>query len=98
MVWRSTSLRYEMGEKKVNEVNFISQGVKLVSRILATMKKNQSEIQLKHQRKDELVVVVVKVVHELDYKMVVKELEGGLLEEMERSLDGGFVQVIDGCE
>ncbi|GJX60560.1 hypothetical protein Tco_0291950 [Tanacetum coccineum] len=28
-------------------------------------------------------VMVVKVVHELDYKMVVKEIEGGLLEEIE---------------
>ncbi|GJW02092.1 hypothetical protein Tco_1560948 [Tanacetum coccineum] len=39
MVWMSASLRYETGEKKVNEVDFISQGVELVSRILATMKK-----------------------------------------------------------
>ncbi|GJT49433.1 hypothetical protein Tco_0975590 [Tanacetum coccineum] len=37
MVWRSVSLRYETGEKKVNEVDFISQGVELVSRISATM-------------------------------------------------------------
>ncbi|GKB86122.1 hypothetical protein Tco_0958394 [Tanacetum coccineum] len=37
MIWRGTSLRYEMGEKKVNEVDFISQGVELVSRILAKM-------------------------------------------------------------
>ncbi|GJW13433.1 hypothetical protein Tco_0017566 [Tanacetum coccineum] len=29
MVWRGTSLRYETGEKKVNEVDFISQGVEL---------------------------------------------------------------------
>ncbi|GJY21116.1 hypothetical protein Tco_0393682 [Tanacetum coccineum] len=47
----------------------------------------ESEIQLKHERDDELVVVVVKVVHEcrhwIDYRMVVQEIEGGLLEEME---------------
>ncbi|GKF48993.1 hypothetical protein Tco_0142244 [Tanacetum coccineum] len=30
-------LRYETGEKKVNEVDFISQGVELVSRKLTTM-------------------------------------------------------------
>ncbi|GJU49417.1 hypothetical protein Tco_1219234 [Tanacetum coccineum] len=29
MVWMSASLRYETGEKKVNEVDFISQGVEL---------------------------------------------------------------------
>ncbi|GKB84349.1 hypothetical protein Tco_0956621, partial [Tanacetum coccineum] len=29
MVWRSASLRYETGEKKLNEVDFISQGVEL---------------------------------------------------------------------
>ncbi|GKC72743.1 hypothetical protein Tco_1118626, partial [Tanacetum coccineum] len=32
-------LRYETGEKKVNEVDFISQGVKLISRVSATMTK-----------------------------------------------------------
>ncbi|GJY03427.1 hypothetical protein Tco_0369367 [Tanacetum coccineum] len=30
MVRRSGSLRYETGEKKVNEVDFISQGVELI--------------------------------------------------------------------
>ncbi|GJV51142.1 hypothetical protein Tco_1446883 [Tanacetum coccineum] len=50
--------------------------------------KNLSEIQLKHEKEDELVTVVVKVVHELDCMMVVKEIENGLLEEVERSLDG----------
>ncbi|GKA08488.1 hypothetical protein Tco_0687819 [Tanacetum coccineum] len=29
MIWRGTSLRYGTGEKKVNEVDFISQGVEL---------------------------------------------------------------------
>ncbi|GKA22410.1 hypothetical protein Tco_0708372 [Tanacetum coccineum] len=46
--------------------------------------KNLSEIQLEHKREDELVVVVVKVVPELDCRMVVKEIEDGLLEEMEK--------------
>ncbi|GJS77146.1 hypothetical protein Tco_0727027 [Tanacetum coccineum] len=39
MIWRGTSLRYGTGKKKVNEVDFISQGVELVSRKLATMTK-----------------------------------------------------------
>ncbi|GJS99995.1 hypothetical protein Tco_0821165 [Tanacetum coccineum] len=46
--------------------------------------KNLSEIQLEHEKEDELVVVVVKVVHELDCMMVVKEIEDGLLEKMEK--------------
>ncbi|GJV93592.1 hypothetical protein Tco_1541405 [Tanacetum coccineum] len=46
--------------------------------------KNLSKIQLEHENEDELVVVVVKVVHELDCMMVVKEIEDGLLEEMEK--------------
>nr|GEW31330.1 hypothetical protein [Tanacetum cinerariifolium] len=46
--------------------------------------KNLSEIQLELEKEDELVVVVVKVVHELDCIMVVKEIEDGLLEEMEK--------------
>nr|GEW04806.1 hypothetical protein [Tanacetum cinerariifolium]GEX18186.1 hypothetical protein [Tanacetum cinerariifolium] len=36
MIWRGTSLRYGTGKKKVNEVDFISQGVELMSRKLAT--------------------------------------------------------------
>nr|GEW70468.1 hypothetical protein [Tanacetum cinerariifolium] len=47
--------------------------------------KNLSEIQLEHEKKDELVAVVVKVVHELNYMMVVKEIENELLEEVEVS-------------
>nr|GEU88427.1 hypothetical protein [Tanacetum cinerariifolium] len=43
--------------------------------------KNLSEIQLEHEREHELVVVVVKVVHEC--RMVVKEIDDGLLKEME---------------
>ncbi|GJZ23664.1 hypothetical protein Tco_0561123 [Tanacetum coccineum] len=57
--------------------------------------KNLSEIQLEHEREDELVVVVVKVVHELDYRMVVKEIEDVLLEEMEK-FGWWFEKYIDG--
>nr|GEU47010.1 hypothetical protein [Tanacetum cinerariifolium] len=46
--------------------------------------KNLSEIQLEHEKEDELVVMVVKVVHKLDCMMVVKEIENGLLEEIEK--------------
>nr|GEU57753.1 hypothetical protein [Tanacetum cinerariifolium] len=46
--------------------------------------KNLSEIQLEHEKEDELVMVVVKVVHELDCMMVVKEIENGILEEIEK--------------
>nr|GEU65058.1 hypothetical protein [Tanacetum cinerariifolium] len=42
-----------------------------------------NEIRLEHEKEDELVVVVVKVVHELDCRMVVKEIEDGLLKEIE---------------
>ncbi|GKB23956.1 hypothetical protein Tco_0863357 [Tanacetum coccineum] len=45
--------------------------------------KNLSKIQLEHEKEDELVVVVVKAAHELDYRIVVKEIEDELLEEME---------------
>nr|GFA61714.1 hypothetical protein [Tanacetum cinerariifolium] len=55
--------------------------------------KSLSEIQLEHEKEDELFVVVVKVVHE--YCMtVVKEIKNGLLEEMERSLDGGLSKTL----
>nr|GEX39843.1 hypothetical protein [Tanacetum cinerariifolium] len=58
--------------------------------------KNLSEIQLEHEKEDELVVVVVvKVVHELDCIMVVKEIENRLLEEMEK-LGWWFEQDIGG--
>nr|GEV18956.1 pentatricopeptide repeat-containing protein At2g15690 [Tanacetum cinerariifolium] len=48
-----------------------------------------NEIQLAHEKEDGLVVVVVKVVHEcrnwmVDCRMVVNEIEDGLLEEMEK--------------
>ncbi|GKE00845.1 hypothetical protein Tco_1388828 [Tanacetum coccineum] len=56
--------------------------------------KNLSEIQLEHEKEDELVAVAVKVVHELDCMMVVKEIENGLLEEVERSLDGGLSKTL----
>ncbi|GKA58459.1 hypothetical protein Tco_0757647 [Tanacetum coccineum] len=54
----------------------------MVWRSASLSDKNLSEIQLEHENKDELVVVVVKVVHEC--RMVVKEIEDGLLEEMEK--------------
>ncbi|GJZ47768.1 hypothetical protein Tco_0601600 [Tanacetum coccineum] len=57
--------------------------------------KTLSEIQLEHEREDELVIVVVRVVHELDYRMVVKEIEDGLLEEIEK-FGWWFEQDIDG--
>ncbi|GKA97053.1 hypothetical protein Tco_0824947, partial [Tanacetum coccineum] len=50
--------------------------------------KNLSKIQLEHENEDELVAVVVKVVHELGCMMVVKEIEHGLLEEVDVSLFG----------
>ncbi|GJV84231.1 hypothetical protein Tco_1524129 [Tanacetum coccineum] len=53
MVWRSAGSRYETGEKKVNEVDFISQGVE-----------SSSENQLDHEMVDRFVVVVVKAVLE----------------------------------
>nr|GEY86025.1 integrase, catalytic region, zinc finger, CCHC-type, peptidase aspartic, catalytic [Tanacetum cinerariifolium] len=56
--------------------------------------KNLSEIQLEHKREDELVVVVVKVVHELDYRMVVKEIKDEFLKEIEGSLDGGLSKTL----
>nr|GEV72274.1 Gag protease polyprotein [Tanacetum cinerariifolium] len=56
--------------------------------------KNLSKIQLEHEKKDELVAVVMKVVHELDCMMVVKEIENELLEEVEK-LEWWFEQDID---
>ncbi|GJV36348.1 retrovirus-related pol polyprotein from transposon TNT 1-94 [Tanacetum coccineum] len=61
--------------------------------------KNLSEIQLEHEKEDELVAVVVKVVHECRHwivgcMMVVKEIENGLLEEVEK-LEWWFEQDID---
>nr|GEU84858.1 hypothetical protein [Tanacetum cinerariifolium] len=55
--------------------------------------KNLSEIQLEHEKDNELVAVVVKVVHEYGM-MVVKEIENGLLEEVEK-LEWWFKQDID---
>nr|GEX84952.1 hypothetical protein [Tanacetum cinerariifolium] len=57
--------------------------------------KNLSEIQLEHEKEDELVVVVVKVVHELDFRMVVKEIKDGLLKEMEVSHFGKEVMILE---
>ncbi|GJT10543.1 hypothetical protein Tco_0857585 [Tanacetum coccineum] len=62
--------------------------------------KNLSEIQLEHEKEDEFVVVVVKVVHECrhwmdwDCMMVVKEIVSRLLEE-EDKLEWWFEQDID---
>ncbi|GJT25176.1 hypothetical protein Tco_0895113, partial [Tanacetum coccineum] len=61
--------------------------------------KNLSENQLEHEKEDELVAVVGKVVHEcrhwiVDYMMVVKEIENELLEEVEK-LEWWFEQDID---
>ncbi|GJT87549.1 hypothetical protein Tco_1069266 [Tanacetum coccineum] len=55
----------------------------LVLEILATMTKLKGNYQLS-KKGDELVMVVVKVVHELDCRMVVMEIEDGLLEEIEK--------------
>ncbi|GKD70332.1 hypothetical protein Tco_1324422 [Tanacetum coccineum] len=52
--------------------------------------KNFSEIQLKHEKEDELVAMA----HELDCMMVVIEIENGLLEEVEK-LECWFEQDID---
>nr|GEV28876.1 hypothetical protein [Tanacetum cinerariifolium] len=57
--------------------------------------KNLSEIQLEHEKEDELVVVVVKVAHELDCRMVVREIEDELLEEMEVSHFRKEVMILD---
>ncbi|GJX89976.1 hypothetical protein Tco_0343302 [Tanacetum coccineum] len=56
--------------------------------------KNLSEIQLEHKKEDELVAVMVNVVHELGCMMVVKEIENGLLKEVEK-LEWWFEQDID---
>ncbi|GJS06461.1 hypothetical protein Tco_0363257 [Tanacetum coccineum] len=56
--------------------------------------KNLSEIQLEHEKEDELVAVVVKVVHECRKLMVVKEIVNRLLEEVEK-LEWWFEQDID---
>nr|GEV41341.1 hypothetical protein [Tanacetum cinerariifolium] len=50
-----------------------------------------SEIQLEHEKEDELVVAVVKVVRKM---MVAKEIKDGLLEEIKRSLDGGLSKTL----
>nr|GEY64751.1 hypothetical protein [Tanacetum cinerariifolium] len=89
MVWRSTSLRYETGEKKLNEVDFISQGVKLVSRIPTTMTKSGVEFNLRIGKG------WIKGDCGEDYIMVVKEIEGGLLEEIEVSHFGKEVMILE---
>ncbi|GJZ82111.1 hypothetical protein Tco_0647105 [Tanacetum coccineum] len=56
--------------------------------------KNLSEIQLEHEKEDELVKVMVKVMHELGCMIVVKEIENELLEELDK-LEWWFEQDID---
>nr|GEU57899.1 hypothetical protein [Tanacetum cinerariifolium] len=61
--------------------------------------KNLSKIQLEHEKEDELVAVAVKVVYEcrhwmVDCMMVVKEIENGLLENVEK-LEWWFQQDIN---
>ncbi|GJS75997.1 hypothetical protein Tco_0725878 [Tanacetum coccineum] len=79
MVWRSASLRYETGEKKLNEVDFISQRVEMISSVPTKVTKIGVEFNLRN----------------VDYKMVVKEIEDVLLEEMEK-FGWWFEQDIDG--
>ncbi|GJX66841.1 hypothetical protein Tco_0301184 [Tanacetum coccineum] len=40
--------------------------------------------EFEHEKEDELVTVMVKVIHELDCMMVVKEIENGILKEVEK--------------
>nr|GEV51170.1 hypothetical protein [Tanacetum cinerariifolium] len=56
--------------------------------------KNLNEIQLEHEKEDELVTLLVKVVHELDCIMVVKEIENEIFKELEK-LEWWFEQDID---
>nr|GEV68120.1 hypothetical protein [Tanacetum cinerariifolium] len=56
--------------------------------------KNLNEIQLEHEKEDELVAILVKVVYELDCIMVVKEIENEIFEEFEK-LEWWFEQDID---
>ncbi|GJW27114.1 hypothetical protein Tco_0040925 [Tanacetum coccineum] len=49
-IW-SMSLRCETGEKKLDEVDFISQGVELVSRVPKTMTKSRVEFNLRIGRR-----------------------------------------------
>ncbi|GJW76295.1 hypothetical protein Tco_0137977 [Tanacetum coccineum] len=92
MIWRDTSLRYGTGEKKVNKVDFISQGVEF--ECTCNNDKSLSEIQLEHEKEDEFVVVMVKVVHEWSDDGVEKENVNRLLKEVEK-LEWWFEQDID---
>ncbi|GJT64654.1 hypothetical protein Tco_1016134 [Tanacetum coccineum] len=69
MVWRSTSLRGETSEKELDEVDFISQGVELISRIPTTMKKSRVEFNLRIGRR-------------MDQRMEEKRIEDVLLKEI----------------
>ncbi|GJS62126.1 hypothetical protein Tco_0656910 [Tanacetum coccineum] len=49
MVWWSASLWYETSEKKLDEVDFISQGVELISRVVKEIEDSPlDEIEVKH--------------------------------------------------
>ncbi|GKA27858.1 hypothetical protein Tco_0714026 [Tanacetum coccineum] len=92
MIWRGTSLRYGTGKKKVNEVDFISQRMELVSGKLATMIKTRVKFNLNMRRRMDLL---------WDCIVVVKEIVSKLLEEVEVShfekekLEWWFEQDID---
>ncbi|GJU18184.1 hypothetical protein Tco_1146150 [Tanacetum coccineum] len=51
--------------------------------------------EFEHEKEDELVTVMVKVIHELDCMMVVKEIENGILKEVEVSLFGKKVMILE---
>ncbi|GJR87926.1 hypothetical protein Tco_0211937 [Tanacetum coccineum] len=72
-------------------VRLVNHGLKECDlKIIDNNDKNLSEIKLDHERVDGFVMVVVKVVHE----KVVKEIEDGHVEEMEK-LGWWFEQDID---
>ncbi|GKA34536.1 hypothetical protein Tco_0720965 [Tanacetum coccineum] len=51
MVWWSVSLRYETGEKKLNEVDLISQRVEMISSVPTTVTKSGVEFNLRIGRR-----------------------------------------------
>ncbi|GJT31090.1 hypothetical protein Tco_0911365 [Tanacetum coccineum] len=69
-------------------------GPRYISRGRQAYKGAAHEIQLEHEKEDELVAVVVKVVHELDCMMVAKEIENELLEEVEISWNGSLSKTL----
>ncbi|GJT68282.1 hypothetical protein Tco_1019762 [Tanacetum coccineum] len=81
-VWRSSGLRYETSEKKVDEVDFISQRVELVSRVSATMTKARVKVNLTMRW---WIDFLWKVVRWIDDEFV---------EEVERSWDGSLSKTL----